>query len=249
MTHLFIALPCFGGLITAQCAESVRRLTHLLRDHEVAVTVEYLLHESLVQRARNTLVHTFMKSEATHLLFVDADILFNPLDVLGMLGADKPLVTGAYPRKGINQQAVLDAFERHEPDPFAFAASYVVNYLPAKVGDKVTAEFGCVPVLDAATGFMLAKREVFEEMAAAMPEIAYTSDEVHASRGRGETVHAFFDCAIVEGRYLSEDYLFSRRWQRLGGTVWMFLPAKLAHIGTYTYRGDLMRSCPFEQAP
>ncbi len=85
MTHLFVALPCFGGLITAQCAESVRRLTHLLRDHEVAVTVEYLLHESLVQRARNTLVHTFMKSEATHLLFIDADLLFNPLDVLDIV--------------------------------------------------------------------------------------------------------------------------------------------------------------------
>ncbi len=248
MTHLYIALPCFGGNITAQCAESVQRLTHLLRDHDVGFSVEYLLHESLVQRARNALVHLFMKSEATHLLFIDADIQFNARDVLGMLGADKPLVCGAYPRKGINQQSVLDAFERREPDPFGFAASYVVNYLPAKPGDKVTAEFGCVPVMEAATGFMLAKREVFEEMAAAMPEIAYTSDETHVSRGRGETMHAFFDCGIFDGRYLSEDFCFSRRWQNLGGTVWLFLPAKLAHIGSYTYRGDLLRSCPFEAA-
>ncbi len=243
-----ISLPCYGGGITAQCSKSVTRLTHVLRDHDIGWNDEYLLHESLVQRARNALVHTFLKTDATHLLFIDSDIQFNALDVIGMLGADKPLVTGAYPRKGINQQNVVDAIERREPDPFGFAASYVVNYLPAKPGDKINVEFGCVPVMEAATGFMLAKREVFEEMAAAMPEIAYTSDEVHVSRGRGETMHAFFDCAIVEGRYLSEDYLFSRRWQQLGGTVWLFLPAKLSHIGSYTYRGDLLRSCPFEAA-
>jgi hypothetical protein len=52
-------------------------------------------------------------------------------------------------------------------------------------------------------------------------------------------MHAFFDCAIVDGRYLSEDFLFSRRWQNLGGTVWLFLPAELGHVGTYTYRGNL----------
>ncbi len=249
VTHVFIALPCFGGLITAQCANAVTRLTHALRDADVSYSVEYQLHESLVQRARNSLVHAFMKSAATHLLFIDADIEFLARDVIGMLGADKPLVCGAYPRKGINVQAVVDAVQRREPDPFAFAASYVVNYKPNAEGDIVTAEFGCVPVLDAATGFMLVRREVFETMAAAMPEIAYTSDETHVSRGRGETVHAFFDCGIVDGRYLSEDYMFSRRWQKLGGEVWLFLPAKLGHVGSYTYRGDLARSCPFEAVP
>lgn len=244
-TSIFVALPCFGGLITAQCANAVIRLTHALRDMEVPYTVEYELHESLVQRARNSLTHRFLKSNSTHLLFIDADIEFVARDVIGLLAAGKPLVCGAYPRKAIKWDQVLDAAQRGEKDPSASAASFVVNVLPPKDGEVETtmqADEGCVPVLDAATGFMLVAREVFEQMAVAMPEIAYVSDETHPSRGRGEIIHAFFDCAIVDGRYLSEDYLFSRRWQRLGGTVWLFLLANLGHVGSYTFRGDLSKT-------
>jgi hypothetical protein len=236
---LRIAVPCFGGLIQAVCAHSIMRLTKELQTLGTSYELDFELHESLVQRARNSLTHRFMKSDCTHMLFIDADIQFRPVDVLGLLQADKEMVCGAYPRKRIMEDNVAAAVRRGEKDPFAHAASFVVNVLPGEPGSKevtLHADNGCVPILDAATGFLLTKRDVFIKMAAAMPEILYYSD---SQQNRGEAIHAFFDCAIVDGRYLSEDYLFSRRWQNLGGTVWLFLPAELGHVGTYTYRGNL----------
>jgi hypothetical protein len=236
---LRISVPCFGGLIQAVCAHSIMRLTKELQTLGTSYELDFELHESLVQRARNSLTHRFMKSDCTHMLFIDADIQFRPVDVLGLLQADKEMVCGAYPRKRIMEDNVAAAVRRGEKDPFAHAASFVVNVLPGEPGSKevtLHADNGCVPILDAATGFLLMRREVFIKMAAAMPEILYYSD---AQQNRGEAMHAFFDCAIVDGRYLSEDFLFSRRWQNLGGTVWLFLPAELGHVGTYTYRGNL----------
>lgn len=242
-THLHIALPCFGGLMQAVCARSVLLLTHELSRHGVGWSLDLELHESLVQRARNNLAHRMLKnSDATHLLFIDADIEFRPIDVIGMLGADKPLVCGAYPKKTLDVDAIAAAVRGGDPNPMAHAANYAINVLPSKDGATeatLTSDRACVPILDAPTGFMLVRREVLVDMAAAHPECLYYSDQ---GQNRGEAIHALFDCAIVEGRYLSEDYLFSRRWQNLGGTVWLFLPAVLGHVGSYTYRGDLSKT-------
>ncbi len=249
MTKLYISVPCFGGLQQAQNAKCLVDLTHALRDAGVSYVLDHELHESLVQRARNSLTHRFLKSDCTHQLFIDADIVFHPRDVMGLLGADKPVVCGAYPRKAIIKENVVAAVRRGERDPFAHAASFVVNVQrPNDDVNEVTlhAEDMCVPVLDAATGFLLVQRGVYEEMIAAHPEWMYISD---ASANRGEAMHAVWDCAIVDGRYLSEDFLFSRRWQRLGGTVWLFLPARLGHIGSYTYEGNLFQTFVPQDAP
>ncbi len=243
MAKVFIAIPCYGGMITAQCTGSLVQLTHAL----IAAGHEFMLDllggESLVQRARNELVHRFLKSDCTHLFFIDSDIQFTPQCVLDMLALDKPVIGGAYPKKTLDVENIRTACARNEPDPMAFAANYAVNVLPGKPdanGDiRLEGDRGAVPILDAPTGFLLIKRHVFVDMILHYPETQYQSD----TNGRhGEPMFALFDCAIVDGRYLSEDYLFSRRWQKMGGTVWCYLPAVLGHVGTHTYRGDLSKT-------
>ena len=59
-------------------------------------------NESLITRARNTIVQLFMDGDYTHLLFIDADLAFNPTAVIRMLEYDKDVVTGIYPRKTID---------------------------------------------------------------------------------------------------------------------------------------------------
>jgi hypothetical protein len=61
----------------------------------VSVKFSYLFNESLIRRARNYLVDEFLnRSDATHLLFIDSDIHFNPQDVVALLALDKD-VAGA----------------------------------------------------------------------------------------------------------------------------------------------------------
>lgn len=241
--NVFIALPAFGGSIYAHAANGVIHLSHVLRDAGHQWVVEWVMGESLIPRARNTLVHKFLKTDCTHLLFIDCDLVFNARDVLGMLACDKELIGGAYPKKQLDVQAIVDAVERQEPDPMAFAANYAINVAPGEAdanGDvTVTPDKGAIPVLDLPTGFMLVKRDVFLDMAAQMPEIEYDSDERST---KGEPMFAWFDCPIEDRRYLSEDYAFSRRCQRMGLKAWLYLPAVLGHVGTHVYRGDLSKT-------
>lgn len=246
-TKIFFALPAYGGLCYAHFTQSLLAATHLLDEKGIEWATEWCLSESLVQRARNYLVDRFLASDATHLMFIDVDLQWSGEDLLGMLEADVDVICGAYPVKGIEWQQVADAVRRGE-HPEAYAARYAVN--PAwdsanevKVnpdGSKTltwnTHNGTCIPVLDAATGFLLVKKEVFWKMAT--PEWLHYSD---LPQTRGRPMLSFFDCAIRDGRYLSEDYLFSRRWQDIGGTVWLYVPAKLRHIGMYAYAGDLLK--------
>jgi hypothetical protein len=55
-------------------------------------------------------------------------------------------------------------------------------------------------------------------------------------------MYAIFDCVIDHrGHYLSEDWLFCRRWQELGGEIWAHSKVLLNHIGHYEFHGDLSK--------
>jgi len=90
---------------------------------------------------------------------------------------------------------------------------------------------------------MLIKREVYEKLADKVP--AYTND-VHDLGGtlKIEEIKEFFATSIEDGtnRLLSEDYHFCNIWRKAGGTVWAAPWAKLAHIGTYAFEGQLLQS-------
>jgi hypothetical protein len=58
-----------------------------------------VVDDSLVSRARNTLVAKFLESRAEPLLFVDADIGFDPLQIVAMLNFGQEFVAGVAPVK------------------------------------------------------------------------------------------------------------------------------------------------------
>jgi hypothetical protein len=59
-------------------------------------------------------------------------------------------------------------------------------------------------------------------------------------------MYSIFDVAIDEkGHYLSEDWLFCRRWSALGGEIWAHGKVLLNHIGHYEFVGDLSKMPSF----
>jgi hypothetical protein len=195
-------------------------------------------NESLVTRARNRMVKIFLGTDATHLLFIDADIGFNPQDVVRLIAHNKEVVCGSYPMKGVNYQNLVGNHITSAEQAERLATSHVINFMPADQSKfdgsgpvEMSTEDGLIELKDAGTGFMLIKREVIDQIIEANPQIAYQHEE------DGETWWAVFDCEIDENRYLSEDYTFCRRWQRLGGKVWLDPQILLDHQGTHTFRG------------
>ena len=85
---------------------------------------------------------------------------------------------------------------------------------------------------------MLIKREVIEKMIKHYPETKYMPEVFDDASQVGVEKHALFDTMIENGRYLSEDYTFCRRWQNMGGKIYVDPSIVLDHVGTYTFKGN-----------
>ena len=222
-SNIFFATPCYGGQITDQYFLSVFRLTQELIKYNINFRITTLRNESLVPRARNILNAMFLEAkECTHLMFIDADIEFEPESVIRMLAMDKDLITGAYPKKTL-------------------PVDYAINLKFAdKEKTQVRVDMGAVEVLDASTGFWLMKRKVVERMIEAYPELFYLNDSSIDPKFN-QYCYSFFDTIHDpdDNRYLSEDYTFCRRWQKIGGQIWLDPNTKLNHVGSYTFEGDV----------
>lgn len=207
---IFLALPIDNGAKRAW-----ERCIHALRDNAPCDMVEAEVYgDSLVSRARNTLSAQFLKTDCTHLLWIDSDIIFKPEDVARLASHDVGVVAGFYPKK----QAEL---------------AWVCNALaePAAV-DPTT---GLQPVRYMGTGFMLIAREVFERMRNEYPDIAFTPDGKEE-----ETEWDFWQVGVYKfpdgfRRYLSEDWWFCQRCLDMGIQVHADTRIVVQHIGEVAY--------------
>ena len=250
--HIFIATPCYGGQIGEPYFRSMMRFAILCNKYNIKYTISTLANESLVTRGRNTLVSFFMENtDATNLFFIDADIEFNPEDILRMVAYDKPIVVGAYPKKAINWDSIIGAARSDENETAqtieGHSSNYVVNFefLKDKDGNntpQVQIEDNLVKLKDAGTGFMCIKKEVIQQMFDKHPEYKYVND-INVDNKFEPFMYALFDTMIdpESRRYLSEDYMFCRTWQNMGGTVYLDPRTALNHVGHYTFRGNIRK--------
>ena len=251
--HIFIATPCYGGQLGEPYFRSMMRFVILCGKYNIQYTVSTLANESLITRGRNTLTSFFMEnSQATHLFFIDADIEFNPEDILRMVAYDKPIVVGAYPKKAINWNSIIGAarnpdLNETEETIEGHSSNYVVNFDFVKDKDnnptpQVQIEDNLVKLKDAGTGFMCIRKDVIQQMFDKHPEYKYVND-INVDQKFEPFMYALFDTIIdpESRRYLSEDYMFCRTWQNMGGTVYLDPRTALNHVGHYTFRGNIRK--------
>lgn len=253
---VFVATPMYGGMSHGLYVISCLGLQSLMLANKVETKFSFLFNESLITRARNYLVDEFLRTDFTHLLFIDADIQFDPQDVLTLLALDKDIIGGPYPKKSINWDNIVNALKIN-PDLGAkdlecLIGSYVFNVdkdSPIGRGEKKLLIYDPTEVLEIGTGYMLIKRSVFERMKQELPNIQYRPDHAGQENFDGSRyIHAYFDTVIdtkdsVTGggtdRYLSEDYMFCQMWRKMGGKVHLCPWMKTKHVGTYAFTGDL----------
>jgi hypothetical protein len=249
--NVLLATPCYGGQMLRGYTQSILNLQRLCDSNGIKLDILTIGNESLITRARNFYVSLMLaKQEYTHLLFVDSDISFNPLNVLRMLMANKDVVAGCYPKKGINWEKVTNmakegivASEFVEPSCYDYAVNIITENDHGT--QKVPIQNGFMKVAYAATGFMMIKRGVLEKMAKEYYNLKYVNDvggyDVH---GNKDFFYALFDCVIdpVSKRYLSEDYAFCKRWIGMNGEIWVDLSCNLTHSGTYDFKGCFLKT-------
>ena len=243
---VMIATPCYGGQLTEAYLHGILNTISVANKHKFQVHLNTMGNESLITRARNTLVTQFLdldKKEPdrfTHLMFIDSDIGFNGDAVWKLLNSGHDVACGIYPRKSVDWNSVKSFAEKGQLDNLEQKAlGYNLN-LSNPLNIRV--ENGFAEVLDAATGFMCIKKEVFYKMIEAYPNLKYTSDQIiNNDRFSSDNCYALFDCIIDEksNRYLSEDYAFCRLWQKIGGKIYADVQSPLTHYGTYAFKAHV----------
>ena len=239
-TSVLFGLPCYGGNMQSHTSVTLDTMKDLLRSADIGFEDLRITNESLVQRARNTIASNFLeKTKRTHLFFLDADIYCpDPWALLQMIAEDRDILGAAYPKKEINWEAITQAARDGDYDHLTdWGVMYNAN-LP-EGGTEYC--HGCLRAEDVPTGFLLIKRCVFEKMRDELgSELSY-----HYDHDKAKLHYAFFDCWI-EGcpdgtrAYLSEDWGFCRRAQKLGFQTWLDMRPKLGHIGQMLYMGPPM---------
>ncbi|MBN9530020.1 MAG: hypothetical protein J0H82_27680 [Alphaproteobacteria bacterium] len=240
-THLVIGTPCFGGATSHYYTRSLLRLQDACRERNIGLSYRLLGGDALITRARNTIVSEFMaEPSSTHLLFIDADIGFDPDQVFALLDAGKDVSGAVYPAKGYDWSLIESHARSGRADLDSSALSYVVEFLDETA---VMPERGFARVRYIGTGFMLVRRCVFDVLARHYPALQYRALNVAGDAGLAQDCrYAFFDTSIDPNTqvYLSEDYAFCKRWLDVGGEIWANLHSELTHVGPVPFRGRLM---------
>jgi len=235
---LYVATPCYGGMVTQRYMQCTCALLIATAARGISVQLELLGRESLITRGRNALVAKFLDDpDGTHLMFIDADIGFEPDQVIRMLEFDHDVVAGMYPLKEITWDNAAIARVR-QGESLDHACMRFVGV--ACEGSDREVENGFVTGSYAGAGFLMMKRRVFEKLKASYPYLQYKAAHTAMAPSLSTNQYAFFDCIIDEasGEYLSEDYAFCQRWRALGGKIWLDTHGVLAHVGPHEFVGS-----------
>lgn len=257
---VFVATPMYGGQCAGMYAKSTNDLGMMATKYGMDLKFYYLFNESLITRARNYCVDEFLRSDCTHMVFIDSDIGFAPNDVLALIALQMQdpdnvdVITGPYPKKSISWEKVAKAVRLGFADDNPFELEqFVGDYVFNPAGD--VKEFRVdrpVEVLEAGTGFMCIPRETFEKYTEAYPEYHYLPDHIRTDNFDGtREIMAFFDCIIDPDskRYLSEDYMFCQNVRKAGMKVWMCPWMELKHMGSYIFGGSLGAMAAIQASP
>jgi len=239
--QLVVATPCFGGQVSSIYTASLFKLQMALRSYsDVKLKLEMQQNDALITRARANLVAAFLDDPAaTHLLFIDADIGFEPEQVLRLLACGADVCAGVYPIKRIDWNKVRQTLAAGLPEPSAAALHYV---LEVENPERIETRGEFVRVRYAGTGFLMVRRAVLEKMCERYQSLRFRSDHNYGDALAGSSNRvALFECMIdpETGVYLSEDFAFCKRWIDMGGEIWADLASRLSHVGPTTYEGNL----------
>lgn len=234
MKKVLICTPMYNSQATAQYTISMIELMQLLsQEPDLAVTTLFALNESLIHKTRCMLAHAFLKSDATHLLFIDSDIGFSAKQLIKMMKTDEDFVCGIYPKKSIKWEYLAEAMA----DGFSVDTIQkgLLDYLYVPVADADESN-DLIEIERSGTGMMLLSRKVFEDLADKVPEFKLENKVDNVSSFDEPIKEYFYTSIDPESKvYLHEDFNFCKLWKDNGGKIYAASWIELTHSGMHTY--------------
>ncbi len=189
---------------------------------------------TLLAWARNLLASMVLEGGHSHLLFIDSDIDYPAELIRRMVDFDAPVVSAVCPHRtlDIHRFYGLSRSEPNAESAWARSLSFVLELETPHVERQ-----GFYKARRTGTGLMLIKREVFETLRDAHPELYRpVGDSYYAGKGFQRVLQCFDPLYDENGLAMSEDVSFIRRWQAQGGDVWAVFDERVGHIGPFMFR-------------
>lgn len=253
---VMIATPSLDGSLCIEYVSSLLSSNRLISQHGVEVDYMCLKGDAFIDKARNHMAASFLKSDADSIFFIDADQGWNPEAFVRVVLDPHEIVAGAVPKK---------------TDNLEFNG---IN-LDADEAGNVYMDGGLLRCKHIGTGFMRLRRSALEKYIAAYPETYKPGDGA-----QHEQIHNVFDCGpdlhkritdmigpvlrdIASGKgsgkklakkaledikefyaknqFWGEDLFFCDRWAALGERIWIDPDIDFQHSGKKAYRGNLFK--------
>ncbi len=241
--HIFVSTPCYGCRANSQFFQSIVNLQAKCLNWGVKLSINFLGNESLITRARSLQTEQFFISDATHLLFLDSDIVFDPVSILRLLAFEGDVRGCVYAKKGLNFEAVKNA-KTDDPNKLReLALNFNMNLNPKTTQHKI--KNGFIEVYELATGCMMIPRHVIEKIRTTYWDEMHATNDIPGSENTVPKYCVIFDTGICpeSRRYLSEDYFFCSLVRHCGMTIHADIVYPLAHIGAIDFETS---ECPTE---
>ena len=235
---ILVATPVHSD-VSMHYAQSLLHLQKWCFHNNVRVGFQ-LMKSSLITQGRNMCVAEFLKKGFTHLLFIDSDIAFNEGAAGRLIEANKDVISIPYPLKDMNWDKGFKMIQEGKIKSALDLKNKAFYRYPFKVPDpeNIKIQNKVIEVTHSPTGFMMIKREVFEKMIIAYPNLRIDQDQlVNGKVEKLGHMWNFFDTLFDPEKrtYLGEDFAFCKRWRDIGGTCHAWIGDYITHVGEHQY--------------
>ena len=235
---ILVATPVHSD-VSMHYAQSLLHLQKWCFHNKVRIGFQ-LMKSSLITQGRNMCVAEFLKKDFTHLLFIDSDISFSEGAAGRLIEANKDVISIPYPLKDMNWDKGFKMIEEGKIKSALDLKNKAFYRYPFKVPDpeNIKIQNKVIEVTHSPTGFMMIKREVFEKMIIAYPNLRIDQDQlVNGKVEKLGHMWNFFDTLFDPEKrtYLGEDFAFCKRWRDIGGTCHAWIGDYITHVGEHQY--------------
>lgn len=205
--RVLIGTPSYDGKLDAWYCNSLVDTIKLSAEYNIHIDAVYLSYDALVQRARNSLFEIAIEGKYDDLIFIDADVHWDPNWIFKLLSYAEPIVGGALIKKSDIE-------------------GYTIKLLDATL--KWNVEKTLIEVDGVGTGFVKISKFAIEKLWEMSEKYSDTSGDNH---------RMVFDIEIKDGNLVSEDFVMCNKWKSLGYKIWVDPTMSLTHVGNKIYTG------------
>ena len=229
---LFIAIPSGDNKIYSKTTLSLLKLCKLLDSEYISYNVKFY-YGSLIPRIRNEITNDFLKTDSTHLLFIDSDIFNYEKYIINLLKKDVLVCGCSYPIKSYNNYLLMENI-KNKKNLFDSACLYNINLFSNDINENLNNidEDGFLKVKHLPTGFLLIKNATFLRLKNKVKKYLDSNNE---------WIHNFFDVRIYNNKLLSEDYSFSQLCIDNNINNYCLVDSSIGHIGYNNFNGTLKK--------